>query len=79
MRSEFGLHQDALLLSPARAAIAEKDRRVPSVVASPMISDSEAGIVDGMNDNDDGMMEFTKIFLSLSGKVVISQNRISVC
>ena len=61
--------QDALLLSPARAATTERDRRGASTMASPMMSDSEVGIVDGMSSND-GMMEFTlDNFLALSHNV----------
>ena len=61
--------QDALLLSPARAAIAEKDRRsqgsfrrsrgASPAMASPMMSDSEAGIVDGFNGNEGMAMTMT--------------------
>ena len=61
--------QDALLLSPARAAIAEKDRRsqgsfrrsrgASPAMASPMMSDSEAGIVDGFNGNEGMVMTMT--------------------
>ena len=50
--------QDALLLSPSRATTADRDRRGGSTMASPMRSDSEAGIVDG-ESSDDGTMEFT--------------------
>ena len=64
--------QDALLLSPARAAIAEKDRRsqgsfrrsrgASPAMASPMMSDSEAGIVDGFNGSEGMVMTMELIW-----------------
>ena len=53
------------MLSPARARIAEKDRRsrgASPAMASPMMSDSEAGIVDGLNGNE-GMIIMMELIL----------------